>query len=228
MTDIFNEIEEDLRRDRFRRLWDRFGIYFILLVVAIIAAAAAWSGYRYWSLKQTEASGARFEVANQFLAEGNVNEAETAFAALAKDGTSGYRVLARFRAAGALSTTNVSTGAAAFDALAADTSIGTLGRDIARIRAAFLLVDSAPLADIAARVQALAEGTGALRNSARQVLALAQLKAGDPAAASKTAQLILDDPEAPAGLRNQAQLVKTMTAPTTPPSSAPAGGAATQ
>lgn len=222
MTDIFHEIEEDLRRDRFRRLWDRFGIYIILLCVAIIAGAGAWSGYRYWSLKQAQASGARFETANQLLVDGKAKDAEAALAELAKDGTAGYRVLARFRAAGALSTTDKAVGVAAYDALAADSSIDSLSRDVARIRAALLLVDTAPLADITQRVQAIAEGNGAMRHSARQILALAQFKAGDFAAANKTAQWMLDDPEVPPGVRNQAQLVKTLTASAVPPSAAPA------
>ncbi len=87
MTDIFHEIEEDLRRERFRRLWDRYGLYLILLCVAVVAAAGAWSGYRYWTQKQSEASGARFEAASALIAEGKPKEAEAALDALAKDGT---------------------------------------------------------------------------------------------------------------------------------------------
>ncbi|TCT05095.1 tetratricopeptide repeat protein [Aquabacter spiritensis] len=228
MTDIFHEIEDDLRRDRFRRLWDRFGLYLILLAVAVVAAAGAWSGYRYWSLQQAQASGARFEAANALLDEGKTAEAQAALAALAQDGTAGYRVLARFRAAGALAAQDKAASAAAFDALAADTAIGALGREVAQIRAAQILVDTAPLAEIVQRIQPLAEGNGALRHSARALLALAQFKAGDLAAANKTAQWILDDPEVPPGIRNQAQLLRTLTAAAVPPAAAPAPGAATQ
>lgn len=222
MTDIFHEIEEDLRRDRLRRLWDRFGIYFIILCIAIIAAAAGWSGYRYWRLKQAEAAGARFEAANQLLADGKAKEAEAAFEALAKDGTAGYRLLARFRDAGALSKTDNAAAVAAYDAIAADSSVDGLSREVARIRAALLLVDTAPLSDMTQRVQAIAEGNGAMRHSARQILALAQYKAMDFAAANKTAQWMMDDPEVPPSVRSQAQLIKTLTASAVPPPAAPA------
>jgi len=227
MTDIFHEIEEDLRRDRFQRLWSRFGIYFILLVVAIIAGAGAWSGYRWWSQQQAQASGARFEAASQLAGQGKASEAEAAFASIIADGTSGYRVLARFRAAGELSLTDKAGGAAAFDALAADSTLSNLTRDVARVRAALMLVDTAPLADIRTRMQTLADGPSALRHSAREIIALAQVRAGELAAANKTATSIMDDPEVPAGVRNRADLVRTLTAPAAP--SAPAAaGAATQ
>jgi hypothetical protein len=229
MTDIFHEIEEDLRRDRFQRLWSRFGIYFILLVVAIIAGAGAWSGYRWWSQQQAQASGARFEAASQLAEEGKPAEAEAAFAAIIANGTTGYRVLARFRAAGELSLSDKPGGAAAFDALAADGTLSTLTRDIARVRAALLLVDTAPLADIQTRMQTLADSQSALRHSAREIIALAQVRAGELAAANKTATSIMDDPEVPAGVRNRADLVRTLTAASAPAPSAPAAaGAATQ
>ncbi|WP_245454080.1 tetratricopeptide repeat protein [Aquabacter cavernae] len=212
MTDIFHEIEEDLRRERFRRLWDRYGLYLILLCVAIVGAAGAWSGYRYWTQTQSEASGARFEAANRLIADGNVKDAETALDALSKDGTTGYRVLARFRDAGLLGRTDRAAAVAAYDALATDASVGATGQDVARIRASLLLVDTAPLAEMVQRMQPLADGTGPMRHSARQILALAHFKAGDLKAAGAVAQSILDDPETPPAIRSQGQLIRTLTA----------------
>lgn len=221
MTDIFHEIEEDLRRERFRRLWDRYGLYLILLCVAIVVAAGGWSGYRYWTQKQSEASGARFETANQLITEGKTADAQAALAALSRDGTTGYKVLARFRDAGLIAQQDAKAGVAAYDALSTDASVGALGQDLARVRAGALLVDTAPLAEVVQRLQSLADGTGALRHSARQLIALAQFKAGDLAAAGKTAQALLDDPETPPGLRSQAQLLRTLTASATQSTAAP-------
>lgn len=211
MTDIFHEIEEDLRRERFRRLWDRYGLYLILLCVAVVAAAGAWSGYRYWTQKQSEASGARFEAASALIADGKPKEAEAALDALAKDGTAGYRMLARFRDAGLLAASDRAAAVAAYDALSTDASVGAIGQDVARVRAALLLVDNAPLAEMVQRMQPLADGTGPMRHSARQILALAQFKAGDMAAANKIARSIMEDPETPPAIRSQGQLIRTLT-----------------
>ncbi|QTL04593.1 tetratricopeptide repeat protein [Aquabacter sp. L1I39] len=212
MTDIFHEIEEDLRRDRLRRVWDRYGIVFIALVVLVIAGAAGYSGYKWWALQQDQASGARFEAAAHLAAEGKATDAEAAYVALSKDGTAGYRMLARFRAAAEIATTDKAKGAAAFDAIAADSSLSSLTRDLARVRAGLLLVDTAPLAEIQSRLQALADSQSALRFSAREILALAQYKAGDLAAANKAAALLLEEPEVPPGVRNRAELIRALTA----------------
>ena len=222
MTDIFNEIDEDLRRERYRRLWDRYGLYLILLCVAVVVAAGAWSGYRYWAKTQSEASGARFEAANRLIADGKVTEAEAALDQIAKDATTGYRVLARFRDAGLVAKQDPKAGVAAFDALSTDAAVGALGQDLSRIRAAALLVDTAPLAEIVQRLQSLADGTSTLRHSARQLIALTQFKAGDLAAANKTAQTLIEDPETPPGIRSQAQLLRTLTASALPTPAAPA------
>ncbi len=80
-----------------------------------------------------------------------------------------------------------------------DASVGAIGQDVARVRAALLLVDTAPLAEMVQRMQPLADGTGPMRHSARQILALAQFKAGDKAAANKIARSITGRSRDPSG-----------------------------
>lgn len=213
MTDIFDEIDEDLRRERLSRLWNRFGIYVILFVVAVIAGTAAYSGWRWWQQREAQATSVRFEAAVKLADEGKHQEAEAAFNALAKDAPAGYRALARFRAATELATRDKAAAVAAFDTLAADTSLTAAERDLARIRAAMILVDTGAVADVKQRVQALADGTSPLRHSARELIALSQYKAGDLKGANTTASLILEDQETPNGVRSRAELIRSLTAP---------------
>ena len=69
MTDIFKEVDEDLRREQFRKLWDRFGPYVIGLAILIVVATAGIRGWDYWQEKQAQATGDRFlaalDLANQ-------------------------------------------------------------------------------------------------------------------------------------------------------------------
>lgn len=223
MADIFHEIDEDLRRERFSRIWSRYGVYIIGLAVLIVVAVAGWRGYEWWKLKEDQASGARFEAAMQLAAQGKNAEAEAAFAALEKDGTSGYRLLSRFRAATDLAATNRTAAVADYDAISGDSRVPGLMRDVATIRAALLLVDTAPLSDIEARVKPLDTPDGAFRHSAREIIGLAQYKAGDTKAASETFTAILGDPESPPGLRRRAELMRTLAAGGAPtPVEAPA------
>ncbi|MFG1319118.1 tetratricopeptide repeat protein [Xanthobacter autotrophicus] len=235
MTDIFHEIEEDLRRERLRKLWDRFGGLIIAAIVLVIVGAGGWSGYKYWRHQQAVAASTAFQSAVSLFDAGKFAEAETAFSAVAKDGPTGYRSLALFRGAAAAAARDKAAGVAAFDAIAADASLPALVRELAQLRAALILVDTSSLADVKQRVAAIAAGTGPLRNSAREALALAELKAGDAAAANKTATDITSDSETPPGVRSRAELIRRLTAgaePAAPESAAPTpaapGGAATQ
>jgi hypothetical protein len=230
MADIFHEIDEDLRRERFNRLWTRYGAYVIGLAVLIVLAVAGWRGYEWWKLQRDQAAGAQFEAALQLAADGKTAEAEAAFQALEKDGTSGYRALARFRAATELAKTDAAKAIAEYDSLGKDPSIAPLMQNVAQVRAALLLVDTAPLADIEGRMKPLDTPEGAFRHSAREIIGLAQYKAGDFKAATDTFSAILNDGQTPPGLRRRAELMRTLAAasipvpapaaPATPPAAA--------
>ncbi|QRG08576.1 tetratricopeptide repeat protein [Xanthobacter dioxanivorans] len=225
MTDIFHEIEEDLRRERLRKLWDRFGGVIIGLAVLAVVGAGSWSGYQYWRHQQAVSASTAFQAAAKLAEDGKLAEAEAAFNALAKDAPGGYRMVALFRAAGAAAARDKAAGVAAFDAIAADTRLDPLVRDLAQLRAGLILVDTASLADVTRRVGPLAAGTGPLRHSAREVLALAQLKAGDAAAANKTATEVTADAATPPGVRSRAELIRRLTANAAPAVTTPAAGA---
>ncbi|QIB32537.1 tetratricopeptide repeat protein [Ancylobacter pratisalsi] len=207
MADIFHEIDEDLRRERFSRLWNRFGIYIIAAAVLIVVGVAGWRTYEWWKLEQEQAVGARFEAALKLATEGKHGEAEAAFTEIEKDGTAGYRTLARFRAATELAASDRTSAVADFDAIAADSSVPFLMRDMARVRAAVLLVDTAPLAEIESRLGTLDTPEDAFRHSARELIGLAQYKAGDYKAAAATFAKILNDGQTPPGLRQRADLI---------------------
>jgi len=210
MADIFHEIDEDLRRERFSRVWSRYGVYIIGVAVLIVVGVGAWRGYEYWQLKQQQASGAKFESGLELGTEGKNAEAEAAFAALEKDGTNGYRILARFRSAVELAKTDRAAAIKDYDALAVDSGIGHLMRDVAKVRAALLLVDTASLADIEARMTPLNTPDGAFRHSAREIIGLAQYKAGNFKDAVTTFDAIMNDSQTPPGLRRRAELMRAL------------------
>ena len=83
MADIFHEVDEEVRRERLQKLWDRYSIYIIALAVLIVASIGAWRGYEYWQAKQAAAAGAQFETALNLSESGKHAEAEAAFAKIA-------------------------------------------------------------------------------------------------------------------------------------------------
>ena len=92
MADIFQEVDEDLRRERLEKLWQRYGNLVIAVCILIVAAVGAWRGYEYWQNKKSTESGAAFEAAVTLAEAGKHQEAEAAFAKLASAGSAGYRV----------------------------------------------------------------------------------------------------------------------------------------
>ena len=120
MADIFNEIDEDIRRERLAQLWKRYGPYVVAAGIVMLACIGAWRGYEWWEAKKAAEAGSAFEAASALADEGKHDEAAAAFAKLAAEGTSGYRVLARIREAALQAQHDPSAAVAAYDATLLD------------------------------------------------------------------------------------------------------------
>jgi len=203
VSDIFDEVDEAVRREQLTKLWERYGNLVIAVAVLVVAGVAAWRGYDYWQTKKAAEYGGQFTAAAVLSEQGKHAEAEQAFARIAADGTAGYRVLARLRAAEELAQRDPKAAVAAYDDIAASAATGQPLQDFATLRAGMLLADTAPLADLTRRLEPIAGPGAPFRHSAREVLAFAAWKAGDTAAMRKWTQLIRDDPETPSAVRER-------------------------
>ena len=212
MTDIFQEVDEEVRREQLKKLWERYGTYFIAACIVIVIGVGAWRGYEWWQAKQAAQSGAAFEQAVKLSESGKHQEAAAAFTKLSADGTPGYRMLARLREAAELAATDRKTAVAAYDAIAADNRAGQVVRDLAAVRAGFLLVDTAPYSEILQRLEPATAADRAFRHSAREILALSAWKAGDMSAARRWTEMIMGDPQTPPGPRSRAEMLSELIA----------------
>jgi hypothetical protein len=210
LTDIFNEVDEAVRRERLEKLWQRYGTYIIAAAVLIVAAVGGWRAYEYYQAKQSAESGAAFEAAMSLVEAGKHQEAAEAFAKVAKDGTSGYRTLARLREAAEIAPRDAKAAVAAFDALAADASIGQRFQDLAALRAGLLLADTAPLDEMRRRLEPIAAPGRTFRHSARELLALSAWRVNDMTAARRYAEQIIGDSEAPGSIRSRIEVLMAM------------------
>jgi hypothetical protein len=212
VSDIFHEVDEEVRRDQLKKLWDRYSIYLIAAAILIVAGIGAWRGYEYWVVKKAAAAGAAFETAVTLSEQGKHAEAATAFAKVVIEAPDGYRVLARFRAAAELAPGKSDDAVKAYDDLAADSSLGATWQDLAGLRAGMLLVDSAPFADMRRRLEPLAEPTRTFRHTARELLALAAWRNHDLTAARRYIDLIANDAETPPGARARVDVLSGLIA----------------
>jgi len=205
---FIREVNEEIRQDQARALWDRFGPLALGIAVLVVLATAGTVGYNYWTETRANRSGDEFSQALTLANDGKNDEALGALQALEADGYGAYPLLARMRAATVLAAKGDFAGAVAgFDAVAADGSIPPAIRDMANLRAAFLLVDQGTYAEVAARAEALTSDTNPLRHSAREALGLAAWKEGRSSDALKLFEQVAADDAAPRNTRQRATLM---------------------
>lgn len=212
MTDIFHEVDEEVRRERLKKLWQRYGNYIIAACLLVVVGIAGWRGYEWLEAKRAAESGAAFEQAVTLAESGKVQEAEAAFAKLATGGTAGYRVLSRLREAAELAQSDPKAAIKAYEEIAADRAAGQVIQDLATLRAGLLLVDHTPYADLRSRLEPLTGPERAFRYSARDLLALSAWKQGDVSAAKQWTEAIIGDPLTPAGARSRAEVLSQLLA----------------
>jgi hypothetical protein len=210
VADIFREVDEEVRREKLQQLWERHSNLIVSLALLVVLAVAGWRGYEWWEGKKAAESGARFEAAITLAESGKQAEAQAAFAKIAQDGSSGYRILARFREAAETAKTAAAAAAELYDALAADSSLDRALRDLAAVREGLILVDTAPLADMTAKLEPLTTADRPFRHTARELLALSAWRNGDSAAAKRWLDLIATDAETPAGIRARMEVLMTL------------------
>jgi hypothetical protein len=207
LADIFHEVDEEIRRERLKRLWDRYGLHILVLAVLFVAGIAGWRGWEYYQNQRAAEFGSQFEAAAALAESGKFAEAEKDFAKIAQEGNRGYRILARLREAEATIPRDRAAAVAQFDALAADTSIDQRFRDLAAIRAGLLQVDTASLADMERRLEAVIAAGRPFRHTARELLTLSAFRAGDKAALQRWSDLIASDAESPAQMRARVEAI---------------------
>jgi len=205
---FIREVNEELRSDQFRGAWSRYGKIVIGVAVVIVLATAGHRTYVYWEGHNASASGDRFLAALKLAGENKPDEALAAFEALAQDGTGSYPVLARMRSASVLAEKgDIAGAAAAFSGIAKDGSAPEAVRDVARLRGAWLLIDTGTYEQVSAEAEVLTGANHALRNSAREALGLSAYKAGDMVRSKEWFQAIADDATAPRNVTSRAQIM---------------------
>lgn len=213
MSELFDEVDEEVRRDQLKKLWERYSIYIVAGALLIVASVGGWRGYQYLEAQKAAAAGAAFDKAVELSEQNKHAEAEAAFASLAADAPSGYRMLASLRAAAELASSDPQAAAKKYDDITADRSVGASVQELARIRAAGLLLDTISYSDMLQRLEAAAGPSATFRHTARELLALSAWRANDMAATRRWLEMIANDSETPSSLRSRADALQGLLPP---------------
>jgi hypothetical protein len=211
MSDFFREVDEEIRRDQMKQLWDRYGLWLIIASLVIVLGTAGYRGWQWYSERQAQQAGQVFYDA-VLQARDNPAAAVAALQNLA-DGGTGYADLASLRLAGAQAENgDIDAALATFDALAGSRSADPLLRDIARIRAGYLMIDRADVSAMQARIEDLARDGQAFRHSAREILGLTAYRNGDYSQAAGYFDALMADPGLPADMRQRGETMRALLA----------------
>ncbi|MDH3242023.1 MAG: tetratricopeptide repeat protein [Alphaproteobacteria bacterium] len=205
MDQFIEEVDEELKRERYQDLWRKYGTYIVAAVLLVVIAVAATVGWRQYQANQRTQSGLAFLEAQRLVELGKKDDALAAFKALGKTGTAGYRDLARFREAAALAQQgNEAAAAGVYDSIANDKGAEKLFRDLALVLYALNVADRAEPKALIERLKPLTESSAPWRFSALEVTALLHRRRGDDAAAKEIYRKLADDENAPVRLRTRA------------------------
>ena len=205
MADIFREVDEDLRHERYLKLWRRWRYWLLGVGVAGLGAAVAYVMLSDAQESARKAEGQQFAAAMAEIQAGRGTEAADRLAMLAADAETGYAALARLGEADARARRGDITGAVQiYDLLADDSSIDPLYRDLGALLAAQRLVDRANVSEVNQRLAPLLAGHSPWRPLATELSAIAEMRAGNTEASRALFAELVSDPAAPLGQRQRA------------------------
>ena len=225
MSDIFQEVDEDLRREEYARLWKRYGGFILAGCLLVVLLAAGQVGWRSYQAHIRQAASLKYQSivkAGENDAPALTAEGATTLKGAETELTPGYRVLAKLERAGAaVGAKNYSEAIALYDGVAADKNVAQGLRDTAALKSAYLQAESLSLADMRVRIETLAAPESAFRFSANELLGYVAFRTGDYKAARDYFQAILADPSAPGSLRQRSEDMAGLVAARLPAAEAP-------
>jgi hypothetical protein len=209
VSDIFREVEEDVRRDRLEKLWKQYGDYVIAAVAVIVVGVAGYKLWQHYQAVEIAKASVAYSAAVQMSTSGKNAEAAQAFAKIAKNAPRGYAASARLAEADALLADGKTTDAVALYRTIAQKDKTELG-DAARIRAAWALADTASKSDLQTLLAPLIDPKSSWRFMAQEILAYCDFRESSMKAAQSEYDHLAVDAEAPEAVRQRASAMASL------------------
>lgn len=205
MTDLFEEVEEQLRSDRYKQLARRLLPWAVGIVAVVLVGFLAYWGWDTWRSRQVAQASEQYAAAVEAFVAGDRQKAQQLWTEVSTSRTDGYKALSLMHLAAMALDQNKTTDAVKLFDQAAEASPDPVVGDVARLKSAFALLDTAPLSEMENRLKPLMEDGRPFRIQAREALAYAKIRAGDLAGARGDFVLINQSLDAPQSAQARAQ-----------------------
>lgn len=214
MVDIFQEVEEDLKRERAEALWRKYGKVIVGVAAVVVLGVAGREGWKTYEHKKSVEDGTRLVSAIE-LTQAGADKKDAALAALDKviaDGNTDYKALGHFQKASVYLRAGAKDSAVnELNLIASDTGIDKIYRDLATLEIAMNTMSAENAKDLITKVEPIAVPENSWYYSARELLAALHIAAGNIEAAKPLLTDISDDNQAPSGVRQRAaELLKAI------------------
>ena len=212
MSDIFREVDEDVRAQEYLRLWKTYGKLVIAGMFAIVLGTAGSVIWRNYQNNKMQKEGDQFALAVADSQAGSDDQAAKLFGEIAKDSGKGYGLLAKLQQAEVLIKQGKTDAAVKiYDAVAADGHYAKVYRDLASLSSAMQQMDTGNPQMLETRLEALDTKDNPWRFSAQELLAALALRKGDQQTAKDLFKGLADNEAAPSGIRSRAkEMLSTM------------------
>src|SRR3569833_737786 len=169
VDDVFSEVDEQLRAERLRSFMQKAVPAFIAALVLTVLAVAGVQGWQMYRDHESAKAAQAYQGALDAEIRGEDAKAFQQFGDLAKHGGP-YQALALMQQAGIRMDQNKAVEASALFDKAAAASKSPLVSDLAVLKSTYATMDSAPLAQIEARLTPLAAPARPYHVQAREAL----------------------------------------------------------
>lgn len=208
---LFREVDEAVRQDQLKSLWDKYGLWIVAGALLIVAGVGGHKAWTYWQSEQSKAAGGRFIGGITEVEDGKTTDAINVFKSLSEEGPSGYRDLSQLQVAALVAREGKTEEAVRiYDEVADKSAAGSVLEHFARIQAASLRLDEASFDEMRKRLDVLAATGNPWRHSARELLGLSAYRNGESDAAQRYFDVMLSDQQTPTNMRRRAEMMLSL------------------
>jgi hypothetical protein len=219
MSDIFQEVDEGLREQRWRQLARRYAPFAAIIIVLVIGIFAGREWYASMQENRAQQALAAYSALSDAIDARDWDTVREKAEAVRATGHKGYAGLAwQLEAEAALAAGSPATAIEALKSAAEITPLSPLA-DLARLKAAYLAINENDRATAKSLAQALADDSETYGPHGRELLAAIAFEEGEIAAARNAYETLQLAPTTPPAISRRAREALALIGATEPATS---------
>lgn len=202
---FIREIDEDLKNEKLKRLWDKYGLFIILFVTLSVFIAVSFESIKAWNDKKNQENSDTFAYALQLQNQGKFDDAHKVLSSLIEKDNSIYADIAQMQSANIYLQQNKTDDAVkVLENIAKQENFNPQMKDVALLKLASFKLENAPAEEIRTMLQPMISQQNAFANNAKEILAMLAIREKDLTLAKSLYQEISISPQASETMRNRA------------------------